>query len=211
MAGTPISPGDLLKIRVFSQAVSQVFINDFDFAVRTATPTISDVELVADLDSNLSGFYKAVLPPQATYVGVSLWNRTPVPKIASVFAGGGRGPGTAATDIAPSQAAAVLSRYSRLSGPGGRGRIFFGPLPKGAVDIHGNIAAAAKTAFGDLLNFMASDYTFNGELGAVLVMYPFIYRAGATPLPRTVIRAVCQSSIGTQKRRGDYGQQNREM
>jgi len=209
---------DILRVRVncYVPSERQVGINDYVFQVNDLDPGDQTLATVtkgfADFFEEL---YKAIIPPQASYMGVYV-NRidpNPTPSLSSTV---GAGVGEANGSLSPLQATGVISRYTDNPGPSGRGRIYTPFLPTSFLTTNGelDLSGDAGIAMGALQAAAFKDpdlgpITIPTDDGNITVFQGLW--GGPDPLVPVftlITRSKVQPLIATQKRRGDYGQMN---
>ena len=214
MPGVYPAVGDILEI-------THVWRCDLQIAENTVHYRVSSViggglncsQIAANFANNAILVAAGLLPEQASYYGAKCRNLV-APQTRS-FHEIIITDGTVGSSVVPKQVSGVISIYTPLAGQKNRGRVYFPFLPTTFADPAGRLSAAGYTAWNtNKSNFipLATDIT----AGPATVSLALVVRHGrgeiAFPVPAgtatTADTLITQRSLGTQRRRGDYGRVN---
>jgi hypothetical protein len=173
------------------------------------------LQQMADLLVVLSdGNWPSKLAPQATAgdVYMELLVRATGKVSQSAVGVSARPFGIGGVSMAPTQAAAVVKKITGLAGRAFRGRVFVPFIPDSFLTTGGELSAGVSAAYATFVALLFGPQTFtvggsSTTVAPVLVHQPSV----AYPLPladQDVTAFVGTGKIGTQRRRGDYGQAN---
>jgi len=175
-----------------------------------ATAGVPTLQIVANnFLSVVAPLYRALLPEDVDFAGVSIRNITDYPLEVAWYARQTTRPGLIATTTAPGQLAALISFYSEIAGPQGRGRVYFPFLPYSKINNYDNVDEAWRTDLEVLSDFLTQGNTFGSGGNSVTITWGHS-RVPADPALNWTpwVKGVAHAGIATQKRRGFYGRAN---
>jgi hypothetical protein len=118
--------------------------------------------------------------------------------------------GTDTVGTIPTQVAAVITKLTGVPGRKGRGRCFHPFLRKSVITRVGELLGSEQTALTSAYQTLFAPRTFAVGPGVTNINPGLLSRkplpVGYTPLNATGF--FCQPTLGTQRRRGDYGRPN---
>lgn len=212
--------GELVKCRVWCNTAAgngQASVNTIWFTVAaTGSPPATDQDVADTLDGLIHAQMKGLLSAIATYRGVQAQIYSSVtPYLAffvDVFQNANAGAGTVAGNILPPQSCGLISFSTARSGAGFRGR-WYQPFPGAADDSGGGSPSAGYIT---RLAALAGNVSIGlapaiGGRTATLVR-AIVHgknKGGVIPPPTPVVGASASSNWATQRRRGDFGRQNK--
>jgi len=165
--------------------------------------TITDQDFANQASMFYSTLIVTIMPNSCDYDGVevSLPTRSPIP--ATVTSTLGHGAGASGTQVANTQAAALISLYSSLSGQRNRGRSYLPFLTATFIDVTG----FPTSGFLTLLQIIAAAFAaFQGfTVGGASATFNQVIYHRLTKLWTYVFNWVAQQKFATQRRRGNYG------
>jgi len=188
---------------------SQATVNTAQMRIESVAgvPTLQTVAL--SFCSVVAPLYRALLPSDVDFAGVSLRNITDFPKEVAFYARQATRPGLITSTSMPGQCAGLISFYSEIAGPGGRGRLYFPFLPYTKADSYDNMDAAWTDDLQVLADFLIQGNTFGSGGNSITVTWGHS-RVPTDPALNWIpwVKSVAHPSIATQKRRGFYGRTN---
>lgn len=208
--GEPVSQtiqnGDVLAVKIHCYMNNQLAINDLWFRCSGLLgASCSDVLACGDFDALWAATVKAYLPTAATYLGTTLAIRKPVP-YPTVRSTAGQGVGSYNQNPLPSQSCGVLSMYTNVVGPAGRGRLYM-PFPNVAFNgTDGKPNSTGKSAWAALASLIINPILLGAGGNTINATWGVFHRL--TGLTSDIQTAVAEGKWGTQKRRGSYGRMN---
>lgn len=202
-----IVAGHILECIVYTSYRGQVAQNVFHYKVNSAggSPTTDDI--VAQVEADFNGSWKALMCDDADWEGISLRNLTPVPLEVASFSGAQNGPGVHGAPI-PGQLCYLLTKKTAEAGPRGRGRMYI-PFP--GLDGLDQTSGKVHTDTGILLQTLIDDiegpetqtaggFSVNWTIG--------LYRPTEDVRFIPLRSFTASDEYATQRRRGAYGKQN---
>jgi len=209
MPSTPVV-GDILQMRVFSQASTQLGINVLHLSIKAqVAPFTSDQTLVDHLSEGFSSSWRQVQGPNSIYYGMALSLRVGVEWLQIATSIAGQGAGLLAGDVMSRQTSGVLTITAGLPGRRYRGRVFL-PFPsEGGNSPDGHPNAAYVGAMSALGGAFASNMVLMEDppgLGQTTIRMGIYHRNDGTISDVTGFNP--RNKWATQKRRGDYGKPN---
>lgn len=165
----------VVEVKAYCQSDQQQAINVFHFKVNSvAGGTFSDELLAAQLSADFALIYKAWLPSVCRYNGVRVQILDqPIRPIYQVSRSGA-GIGAKVSAPLPSLTCLLVTKFTQLGGPRGRGRTFIPFWSEADNDAQG-IPEAAGVALADSL----AAYVFNPVVflvgGVTINMSPVLY------------------------------------
>ena len=208
--------GDLFTVihpQYISPQVGEVTVG---YAVAATTGTSATYqEIIDQLDTNWRGSgLRALACDSVTFEKSRLYVLDPATGLATQIAvtANGESNGTSTLGLCPYQAAAVVKKQTPRAGRSGRGRFYHPFLILSALTFVGELAAAFITSLNNAIStwFQAVTPITVGSGGNTATVAPVIIHRSPLPLTSDPITTIaCTGSIGTQKRRGDYGRTNR--
>lgn len=199
---------DILTVRYATFANGQAGLNIVHYLV-TAVGVLpgTDIDMAGAVDTVVAPLYKAALPSNAQYYGVSVQRIRPLPVAAAVISNLFTGQGNQLGGGLPGQVSGIAKVSTAVSGARGRGRIYFPFPPLGFTDTTTNVPTiAAIAAYTNLADEILTPFNSNiGGRSATMVPILF-HRADATSSPVTGF--VVRPRWATQTRRGNYGRPN---
>lgn len=176
----------------------------------------TDLDVATTLDALIQAPYKALLSALATYRGVQAQLLNPVApykasRVAQV-ANSNAGVGSVAGAIAPPQTCGLISYQTPSPGQAFRGRTYVA-FPGQASDNGFGIPNATYTADLFTLGGLVTSGLGVSVSGRTAVLVRVILhrapKVGPTPAPSPVTNYSVTARWATQRRRGDFGRQNR--
>ena len=162
--------------------------------------------LATAIDAALFTAWKFILSNEATYRGVGVKRILPLPATIESFTIVNAGIGAAASTALPKQTAGVISLRTAFAGRAFRGRSYF-PFPSEidnlANGLPGPSLVTSLNTIGTIL--IASRAVTNGATSETWTPVVYHRNLGTTDV---LVAAIGRSIWGTQRRRGDFGQQN---
>lgn len=163
-------------------------------------------ELATGFENLYAPAMKVLLTNNATWRGTRIQRVVPKPVSAFAYDIGNQGPGTGGAEPLPKQIAAVITWYTDFGGRMFRGRSYIPFASETNNDPNGIPNAAYVANLTTLMNARLGDRTIVGLNGSVTFSPIIFHRKTSTSNPLNSGRA--NARWGTQRRRGDYGQQN---
>lgn len=212
--------GDIIKARFWCSTASgggQAAVNTIGYKVANVGGTGATDQDVADqLNTLAAADYIALLSTNATYDGVQVQIcLTGYPfkaKYSSVSNIVGAGPGTVTGNVMPTQTSGLISYQSAFAGQQFRGRSYI-PFPGGADNTTtGDPTAGYVMRLTTLAGVLETGLIITPAGGTVTLVRVLLNgpdKGGITPNPSPVVGATPSIRWATQRRRGDFGRQNR--
>lgn len=203
---TALALNDVIQTTIWNQLGEQAVINVLYWKVTNivGAPTLEGV--AADFDDNIAAIVKPTMSNAGSHLGLIL--RRVFPSVsAMVLSDSGFGAGSVAAEPLGNQTAAVTTKRTAFFGQSGRGRMYWGLLPKTFTTDGLNLTPAAKIIIqgqGDLLAVPMS----NGPAGNSAEFSLAIYQAAPVPVTKLVTAMTTRFKLGTQRRRGGTGRPN---
>lgn len=217
-----LTVGDLLSLRVWCTTASgsgQASVNTFFYKVGAASsPPATDLDVATQLDGLIHAQYKGMLSSLAQYRGCQVQILAPVPPYLATYSpaevNGNAGAGTVTGDPMPPQTCGIISFQTGKPRQANRGRMYM-PFPGQSSDSGGGSPGAVYLSeLGVIAGYFDSGVAIV-QAGRTATLVRVIKHGknkdGVYPIPNT--DPVTGASIGggwaTQRRRGDYGRQNK--
>jgi hypothetical protein len=202
----PLAVNDVLQVVIWNQLLEQACLNVLYFQVRTVTGTPFLEEVCDDLDDAIATFVTPLMSSTGSHLGITARRIRPTPS-ATVLNQHGFAPGAVASEPLGNQVAALVTKRTATPGPGGRGRIFFGLLPKTFSTDGINLTVAGKTAVQTAADLLLGPLAI-GPMGNSCTIGEVIYQARPTPVVKDVTANQARNKLATQRRRGGTGKSN---
>jgi hypothetical protein len=208
MPGVFPAIGDILELRTYCYAPSQISVNTIHYRVVGATTGgASCSEIAVALDALLSPLYKPQMPTTARWRGVTIANIVP-PRTIAFRAVGNDGAGTGSAFLAPTQVSGLIHINSLIAGPRGRGRIYVGFVDQNQITATGAPSGVYTTGLTTLGAAFGPNQTIVGGTGSTIMNQVILHRPFVVSGYTLVTGMTGSSKFATQKSRGMYGRQN---
>ncbi len=210
----PITTGDILAARIWSQLDEQGAVNTLNYVCISNTGAgATDSDLAASIDTGVSTFYRGLYPATVEYRGVQVYCLQRLGLLtaaAPVSSLAGAGVGTASGVPMPRNTCAILSYNAGLRGPAYRGRIFLPFLSTVWQSSNGRPTTAfAVFANSWLTTILATLVTGTSPNTSTLVWSLLKKNPAAVPTDRgRIVFAESANKFGQLHKRGDYGRAN---
>lgn len=135
---------DVYRISMIGAVLNEPLVNTFYYRISVVGTGDERDALNTAWRTLFNTTYPPLLAPDFVGVGVNIQAVKPVGTVKAYPAFPTAG--TAATATLPTQVAVIITRKTNTPGRGGRGRLFMGAVPSGAV-VGDTLTAAAQTAF----------------------------------------------------------------
>lgn len=212
MTPPPLALGQRLRITVGFYANGQLGEMTEDYQVTSYT-TPPPIQLVGDdFLTAVQANCPAVMPTAVTISGVIVeaYDSSNVKVSQSFVAPDNVTVGTLATNLLPTQVAAVFTKVTGYAGRSMRGRLYWPFLGASQVTAVGELTGAAATAISTAVNDTFTSPALAGGGNVVSLTSMLFHRK--TPLAMTEINFHnVTGKLGTQRRRGDYGRANNRL
>lgn len=210
-----LAPGDLLNITTvaYHDPTSQIGVNDWGFVVSAiAGGAAGPQDLATILATDWVDAWRAWNSDTVTFAMIGVRVINPATGKTSDY---GEDPpavsGLLATPpgIVPSQVSPVVRVVSTYGTRSGRGRRFLPFMSNAWVNSDGRLTAGGVTALNAWVNAVIATQTHTTTGGVDITIAPRLLHRKPLPVSGTpIISAAVTGSLGTQRRRGDYGRPN---
>jgi hypothetical protein len=215
MPGTTPTTGDIVQIRAVCFTIVQVSLNVTHWrVVSTAGAGTNLAQIATKFSTDLHMFYKAWMPPAASFRGIGATNISGVRSVEQTGVANA-GIGTiAGTNLIPEQVSGLISWKTQSAGRHYRGRIYPGFVSAGYIDNVGTLNAAGLTALDGIRTAYGFIKTVTSGGDQTTLQLCVLHRSTpARPIPPNdlvtdVTSSTRSESLATQRRRGDYGPTN---
>jgi len=212
MPGNVPIVGDYLQVRVHCQANDQLSLNVLHYQVTAvAGGGLSLNSIAGQLSAAFATAYKAWLPATATYDFTSVQNISP-PISNPWTSNSGAGVGASTGGLLPRQSSGLIRHITSMGGRSNRGRSYIGFIAGVNVDTSGELTGggtALLTAIGNAIGPVLTPTVGAASVTLQLVVrHPDLVGPPTAPVGTPVNVVTASGLIATQRRRGDYGQQN---
>lgn len=203
------------RFTMYTHLVDQVAVTRLYYRVLSITGAgvLTWAQVLTAVDAVWAPKLQAAMADPAIYDG-STWERASglPPFEAAAVERGSFGPGTAGADPLPRQVCPVIQKRTEFKGRAQRGRTYLPFPPRQLTQTTGGEpiwTTAAYVIFDAFAAQLKANITVtSGGVSAILV--PVIH--GPTPAVNDdIIDALTDTGIGTQRRRGDFGRQNKKL
>jgi hypothetical protein len=215
-----LSVGDLVKCRIWCSSLEgggQASVNTIDYIVAAVGASAgTDADVATTLNNLIAVDYKSLLCNLTTYRGVQAQILNPTApfraKFMAAFDNSLAGVGNAGAAPLPPQTCGLLSFQTAFPGPAFRGR-FYIAFPAVDSDSGGgtpnNTYITNANSLGATVGSGLGIITGGRTATLVRALIHGMNKAGVTPLPSPVLETTTSANWATQRRRGDFGRQNR--
>lgn len=216
----PLTVGDVVLARIWCDTGAgggQASCNVLHYIVAAigAIPA-NDLDVATTLDTLVHTDFKACLCSEAAYRGVQAQILNPLPpnaaKYLAQFTIANTGPGTSGVAIMPPQVCGLISIQTANAGQAYRGRTYL-PWPSTTDDTGTGTPNTPYLANAVAVsNVISSGLAVSASGRTATLVRIILHRKGkngTTPGPSPVTNASVAAKWATQRRRGDYGRQNR--
>lgn len=208
MAAT-LGLGDVIELKLFCTLKDQLSVNVLHYRVSATAGAIAitDALAAAALDTKFAVRMKDLITSDAAYAGLTVQRIRPLaaPPVQNIT---GAGAGNGGAPSLPRQVAGLIKKGTTLAGRKERGRIYL-PFP-GEPQSDGNPPVptagyqAALQTFADHMDDLVSVASGADSI----TLQPVLYHR-ATHTTSDVVFTVTRARWATQRRRGDFGQANK--
>jgi len=205
--GTPLTIGDLVRVKVGCYMGNQAAINTGHFRVDALTGAFDTVLLAEEFDDAMEDDYKPLMTNTASYYGVGVQIISPGPLTSIDLATANTGVGTAGTAPLPTQTCGLIACRALHAGRKFRGRLYV-PFPDQA-DMDATTYTPDAGYITTLAGLVSNWYTQQifTEGANIITLSPVIYHR-TTNTYDYVEEGFPRRKWATQRRRGNYGQPN---
>lgn len=198
---------DIYVCRAYVTLGEQVGMIRWHTRIHTVVGTPTDQDLATNWDARIAASLKALLVIDASYRGVGVQRRRPLPATRELYGTAFQGAGTTATPPLPKQVSGLVTLRTAFAGRKFRGRIY--PMfPSEAENdgVNGRPIAGYVTRLTTLAALVASSFA-GGAGGNTYVGQPCLFNevSGVT-VDFTDVTA--RTYWASQRRRGDFGATN---
>jgi hypothetical protein len=213
MAIPNVAVGDLLRIRATAVLNGQTAVWGTDMRCSAVGGASLSVPALAD---QVAVLFDTNIPPT---IGNQARVGSPIVELISVLTGrvlqSANGTsliphGTGGVTTAPTQAAAIVQKLTGLAGPRNRGRLYWPFLPTAFLQATGQISNGGRIAIiaAAISCWVSQTFSVGGDNVTVDPVLIHRYVVPAIPTYQPIVTFLMSLKIGTQKKRGDYGQPN---
>lgn len=206
MASYKPAVGEVIRCSVYATAANQIGINSIHYRVSSVTTGGATLDAIADdFNTQMKTIWRAIMSSSALYLGVKVATigvaGPPIPAIWS-----DEGFGTDGATLLPTQSSGILSLYTEVGGPAGRGRLYL-PFPStAALENDDTPTALYRSNMNDIGDAILLGFTGSGG-GGSCVLQPVIYHR-ATNTATLITGYFSNDRFGTMRKRGQYGKTN---
>lgn len=215
MAVPNLNVGDTLRLRATAHSNGQTAY----WGCGQVVTSITGVGLsVPQLANAIAPIWDPLIAPrlcslaQVTDPLVELFDPITRKTLQSAYGASGRPMGTAGGLAIPTQVCAVVTKLTGLSGRKQRGRLYWPFLADQQLTAGGLLLAAEAIQFTSTSGTMFGSQTWAVGVDSVTLSAVLFHIGKVVPIPPVTITTLqafhCSGRLGTQRRRGDYGQPN---
>jgi hypothetical protein len=201
-----LAVNDVLQVVVWNQLLEQAVLNVLHFQVRTTVGTPFLEEVADDLDDAIATIVLPLMSSTGSHLGITARRVTPTMS-AMVLNQHGFAAGSVASEPLGNQVAALATKRTSIPGPGGRGRFYFGLLPKTFSTDGINLTVAAKALVQAAADLFIGPLSI-GPMGNSCTIGLVLHTPDETPDGVEVTSCQARTKLATQRRRGGTGRSN---
>jgi len=198
---------DIVEVRIVTNILEQIGINRRYYLVTQSTGLgRSDQEAATSLDALWHSVWKACMPIDAAWRGVSVQRVNPLPKTVAAVAVANVGNGTALGGLMAAQVSALVALKSDFTGRDKRGRAYI-PFPSDNFITSGGKPSAGflTTELDEVSDNLSQDLAFEGVDGNHLK--PILWKPPTGPIV-DIVKGIPRGEWATQRRRGGFAAKN---
>jgi len=167
---------------------------------------MTDADLADAIDQQINVFYKNALCTTDEWVGTGVRVINPPVINPTFFFTGNRGFGAEASVTLPNQLSAIASFRTAVGGRSGRGRKYYGLIPRTFSTANNELTAGGRTVYDAITGQFVAPGVYTKLGVTATIVWGVTNQAFDHHYPYT--SATTQFSIATQRRRSAFGRTN---